>query len=105
MLSVASGAFSFLNMGLISAHSLLISTGEAYRKDTSVNCSGTFVSPLGQGKMARDLRLRKALSKLNVVLDLGAEAPHSTRNGIWIMLKMSLWLPIPFRAEGKTQGV
>lgn len=36
-MSVASGAFSFLNMDLISALSLLISAGEAYRKDASVN--------------------------------------------------------------------
>lgn len=37
MLSVASGVFSFLNMDLISVLSLLMSAGEAYRKDASVN--------------------------------------------------------------------
>ena len=36
-LSVASGIFSFLNVDLISVLCLLISTGEAYRKDASIS--------------------------------------------------------------------
>lgn len=37
MLSVASGAFCYLNMDLISVLSLLVSAGEAYRKDASIS--------------------------------------------------------------------
>lgn len=58
-----------------------------------------------RGKWGERLRLRERLSEFKVVLCLGADASHSSRNSIWIMLKFSLWFPIPFRAEGKTQGV
>ena len=68
-------------------------------------CSRTFVSPLGRGKWGERQIEREPWSKFKVVLCLGAEnASHSSRNSIWIRLKISVWFPIPFRSEGKTQA-
>lgn len=54
MLSVASGIFSFLNVDLISVLSLLISSGEAYRKDASVNLQQDICVTPGQREMGRE---------------------------------------------------
>lgn len=53
-LSVASGIFSFLNVDLISVLSLLISAGEAYRKDASINLQQDICVTPGQREMGRE---------------------------------------------------
>jgi len=59
------------------------------------------MSPLGQRKMGTEIE-EKRLSRLKVVLCLGADASHSSRNSIWIMLKISLWFLTLCRSEDKT---
>lgn len=50
------------------------------------------MSPLGQRKMGRETETeRETLNKFKVVLCLGADVSHSSRNSTWIMLKISLY--------------